>query len=613
MKLSSLFSDNMVIQRDAVQYIWGKTTPGTKITGSFGSSFFSGFSYDDGSFKVALPNLKAGGPYNLTIEADTKVTLTNVLVGDVFLLGGQSNMEYTMGMLIDRLGFNEVKEDEEYIRSFEVPKVYSFDKLREDLYDSHWVKAHGDDIRSFSAAGFYAAKKLYADHKVPVGLIHCAVGGTPAKSWCSQDTIRKMNLYVDELDKVLQKGYTEETEKKDNEIEAKWLNEASSTFSLKNNLAEGTVEVPVIWEEEPLKSLHGTVTLRHNFFLTKEMASMSLDAYLGTLRDQDTTYINGIKIGTTGYRYPTRRYHIPEGVLKEGENTIQMDIMVFRGKGGFDNGKDLFLCPEGTMKSIVDLKGKWNYEVKKHLEVLDDKTFFIYYPSGLYQGMLYPLRNYCIKAAMYYQGESNVCVHQNYKKEMDSLIADWRKLFEKSDLPFIQVQLAGYCDSNPLYNGEGWALLREKQREAAEGKNNYLVQAYDLGEFNDLHPQNKKDLGLRLALQAEAILYPGEDTRLGAMNPKALKAEEKDGFIKVYFTDTGKGIAETKEVHNIKLTLNDGSKVDAKAELSNNILSVKASGAREISYAWSDCAFDVNLYGVNGLPVVPFKIGIESN
>lgn len=600
----------MVLQRDQIQHIYGFTTPDTQIKGSFGAETFSGVSDSEGKFNIPLPVLPYGGPYTLTITGDSTTTYTDVLIGDVFLCGGQSNMEYTMGMLIDRMGFNEIQEDEDFVRHFDVPKVYNFNENVDFLECPSWQKAKGESLRTFSAIAYYAAKKLYKEHGVPVGIVNSDIGGTPAKSWTSQKTIREMNLYVDELEKALTPGYTQSTEERENKEEAQYLETADKTFETKDSLEKGKINFPGMFKDGLLAKLNGTVILRKKISIPKELAETDIDLYLGTIHDRDNTYVNGTFVGTTGYRYPTRRYHIPSGVLHEGENEIQINLTVFRGVGGVDDGKELFLAKAGTMTRLFDLEGEWEYEIKKELPTLNDKTFFIYYPSGLYQAMLYPIRNFNFRAAMYYQGESNVCFNKVYDKELRAMIGDWRNLFNKPELPFIIVQLAGYCDGDLSLNGSEWAVLREKQNEVSQDKNNYLVQAYDLGEYNDIHPCRKQEVGLRTARVLESIFYADDKLISNATNPKADHAEVSASEIKIYFKDIGDGIKDVSEVNNIQIITGEGIIKTSKGQLQNNILSVKHSGAKEILYAWSDCAFDVNLYGKNGLPVIPFKFEV---
>lgn len=610
MKITNLFGNNMVIQRDQVQHIYGFTTPNTEINGNFDSKSFTGTSNSEGIFDIPLPVLPYGGPYTLTISGDTTITYTDVLVGDVFLCGGQSNMEYTMGMLIDRLGFNEIQENEEFVRHFDVPKVYNFTENVDFLECPSWQKAKGESLRTFSAIAYYAAKKIYKEHGIPVGIINSDIGGTPAKSWTSQKTIREMNLYVDELEKALTPGFTKSTEEKENLEEAEYLINADKTFETTDCLEKGKINFPGMFKDGLLAKLNGTVILRKKISITKEIAKTSVDLYLGTMHDRDNTYVNGTFVGTTGYRYPTRRYHIPSGTLHEGENEIQINLTVFRGIGGVDDGKELFLAKEGTMTRLLDLEGEWEYEIKKEIPTLNDKTFFIYYPSGLYQAMLYPIRKYNFRAAMYYQGESNVCVNQVYDKELRAMISDWRNLFNKPELPFVIVQLAGYCDGDLANNGSEWAILREKQYKVSKDKNNYLVQAYDLGEYNDIHPCKKEAVGLRTARVLESIFYADEKLVLNAKNPKAKNAEISGSEIKIYFEDVGNGLIDNCEINNIQIKTKQGILQTSKGKLQNNILYVENNEAKEVLYAWSDCSFDVNLYGQNGLPVIPFKFEV---
>lgn len=613
-RLSALISDGMVLQRETENVIWGYAKPGRDIRLFFGAYQTAAKAGEDGCFELSLPPMQAGGPWEICIsDGEDSITIRDILFGDVFLLGGQSNMELPIARVMERFGEEirtTVKQD---IRMFEVPKEYAFGEKRAEIEKGQWIKAAQDELLLFSAAGYYAAEELYEREHVPIGLLQTAVGGTPVKAWCCEETVKKLGYDVSELAECKQEGYPKKVEETEAERARLWWEEALAG----NDKRSGTVELPGFFRGTVLKGFCGALKLRKKITLPEDVDWMGADAtlYLGALIDADFAYINGKKVGETEYRYPPRIYEIPKGTLHAGENEIEIKMLVFNGEGGFMPGKEYEICYKDNGRKKVSLTGTWEYEIVKEMPELPETTFFQYKAAGLYQGMLYPVRNWKIKGCFFYQGESNTGRPETYEEEFTAMIADWRALFGEPDLPFIFVQLAGFADGKEHTDGIDWARLREEQRLTAEHvKNAMMAQAYDLGEYNDLHPTDKKSVGQRIALAAEKMIYGKNVVCQGASVKKVNQMPDK---VQVIF-EPEETVLHTVEKGNGKKNVcgftwikEDGSRVETLAELKNaNIVEIqktKEAAYVGIAYAWNDCPLDANLYNEEGLPVIPFE------
>lgn len=612
MRLPSLFQDGMVLQREVENYIWGITTSEQKVKGRFGGERFETIANVHGEFKVQLPRLPVGGPYEMEIEDKEKIKIKDILIGDVFLLGGQSNMELPVHRTLE-LFRKEIKEmDEPEIRMFELPKEYKFDGERSFLEQGSWKKAQRNDLLEFSAVGLFMARALREKYKIPIGLLQSAVGGTPIKAWCSEKTIKHMGVYVEELEQCKQLGYVKKVEQEEAKKEQEWLKEANQSME-GIPIKEGKIQIPGIWKEGELFQFHGAICLERKITLTQVEAEKNAEILLGAIVDADKVFINGVYCGETGYQYPPRIYPVPKGVLKEGENTIRIQICVFRNTGGFVEGKKygLRFCRDNDQ--FMDLSGVWDYKIMKYMEQLEPTTFFNYKASSLYNGMLTPIKNYQIACCVFYQGESNTGNPYGYEHEFRAMIKDWRKLFNKENMPFVYVQLAGFSDGEFEHQGRNWAVLRREQEKVLDVPNTAMVQAYDLGEYNDLHPLNKKGVGQRLSLAIRRLCY-GEQVE--CMGPVVKEIKVRDDNRVLIILDRGGDEIQVRDesgnhrIGGIELKDEDDVYVEAKAKLVVDGIIVwipTLERPKGIRYAWKNCPIGANLYGKNGLPVVPFE------
>jgi sialate O-acetylesterase len=336
------------------------------------------------------------------------------------------------------------------------------------------------------------------------------------------------------------------------------------------------------------------------------MAGQQAKLILGRIVDADSVFVNGVFVGTTGYQYPPRRYDIPSNVLKEGGNTVVVRVISTIGKGGFVLDKPYELVSGGQ---TIDLKGDWQYRLGATMDPLASQTFVRWKPVGLYNAMISPLLNYSIKGAIWYQGESNAERPLEYRELFSALICDWRKKWSQGDFPFLFVQLPNFMERIEQPSESNWALLREAQLKTLSLPQTGMAVTIDIGEWNDVHPLNKKDVGKRLALAAQRVAY-GDDTIVYS-GPIYHSMKIEGNKIVVTFTNTGSGlVAGSGELKYFAIAGIDRRFVWAKAKIENNrvvVWSEEVPNPVAVRYAWADNPEGANLYNAEGLPASPFR------
>ncbi len=619
MRLSSIISDGMVLQRNSTVPLWGEAAPGQTVQIFFNGKEYSTPCDSDGSWRMTLEAMEPGGPFEMTLSAgDQEIVLRDILIGDVWVLGGQSNMELPVRRTLDLLA-DEVKQiNLPLIRQFAVPQTYNFHAPVRELTGGQWISATPEDILNFSAAGFFFAKEIHERYHVPIGLIHSAVGGTPIEAWISEQTLRNIGGYEAEMEQCKDDEYVIATKKKDEERNQSWYDRLNTNdLGLKEGWSKESWDasdwddfvVPGSWAGSELESLRGAVWFRKEFEVPASMTESEVQILLklGTIVDADDTYINGVCIGNTGYMYPPRRYPVPGGLLKPGINSIAVRVVTTHNTGAFI--KDMpYKLVAGDQE--LDLRGIWKYRIGAVTEALESQTFFQYKPSGVYNCMISPLRNYRIKGVLWYQGESNTGQPAGYSEKFAALVGDWRRNWDIGEFPFIFTQLANLGEADdPQTN---WAELREEQRKSLRIPNTAMAVTIDIGEYNDLHPQDKKTVGQRLALGARKLAY-GED-QLVYSGP-LFKAVERDGngdALRLYFDQTGAGLAVRNgesELRGFEVCGYDGVFFPAEAVISCDSVIVTHDRVRHpshVRYAWANNPADANLYNREGLPASPF-------
>lgn len=615
MKLSPVFSDGMILQRDVENRIAGCAPAGSRIILCVDKMQAECRADKDGHFCLTLPPHPAGSGITFCFKeyADgaeqptAECCISDAAFGDVFLLSGQSNMELPVVRTLDVTEDVVRASDYPFIREFAVPMEYDFNAPKEEVAESEWKYAQGEPLLQFSAAGFFMARELYEKYRVPIGLVRAAIGGTPIQAWCSEKTIRELSDYVPELEKCREEGYVESVQKKEEKEQQAWYEEAG-VFPEGAISADGWINVPGMWQDTALSDFHGSLILEKSFDFEaskEELSSKTARIYLGAIVDADKVYVNGFPVGETGYRYPPRKYDFPAKYLKNGKNHIRIEMYVFRNTGGFIPDKPYYV---GFDDREVSLAGAWKYQLVKPMPVLDDTTFFYYKATGLYNGMLAPLKGHSFKGMTFYQGESNTHHPEEYSAYFEKAVSDWRVLFGEK-LPLVTVELAGFADSKRPCTGTNWAVLRNEQRKALSIENTAMVSARDIGEYNDLHPQNKLTLGKRIALAMEKLAY-GEKVVSCDYMYKGMQVNGRQ--VRISFETEGSALklSGTKEkLTGIELAGEYGVFYPADAWIEENgVLAeceqvVKPARCR---YAWNDNPEDANLCNEEGFPAACF-------
>lgn len=618
-KPAPIFSDGMVLQREVPLRIWGQACPDQQLEAFFRGERYSLRSGADGRWTLHLPPQEAGGPFELVFVADSsRVAISNILIGDVWLLAGQSNMALPLARALD-LYEQEVRHAENWwIRQFRVPATCSFQGPQEDLPEGIWQAVNPQTVLEFSALGYFFAQAHYERYGVPVGLVLTAVSGSFIEAWLSEEVIRSVGGYEAIVAECKKPGYIEELTQGRSERLLSWYGELNSkdlgiqpdqipwSSGELDDSHWDSILVPKLWRETSLGNLHGAVWCRKKIKLSEDEAQQRALLRLGNIVDADETYVNGVLVGQASNKYAQRKYEVPPGVLKAGENTIAVRVIIFRGSGGgFVEEKSYAL---ELASANIDLSGEWKYKVGCRMEPLPPSILVHHKPSGMYNAMIAPLRGCALRGVLWYQGEANARAPENYGKLFRELIASWRRHFGDAKLPFLFVQLPNYDTTLEDLPPGNWALVREAQLQTLQVPHTAMAVAIDVGEANDLHPQNKRDVALRLFLAARRLVF-GEP--VAAQGPLYARMERENGALKVFFTGVEGGLrAKGGELKWFEVCGADGVFHPARAGIQGEAVRVWSESVpdpRGVRYAWHDNPEGANLYNAKGLPASPFR------
>jgi sialate O-acetylesterase len=625
-RLPRLVGDSMVLQRDRKINIWGWASAGEKVSVRFDNKTFKTTTNGDGKWILQLPSMKAGGPYTMEITGQNKITLHGILIGDVWFCSGQSNMVHQMQLHSVRYADEIAHANYPEIRHFLVPTLTDLQSAHDNLTTGSWKSANPDNVLAFSAVAYFFGKDLYEKYHVPIGLINSSVGGTPIEAWISEEGLKSFPSISNTIGKNKDTAYINSISKRNSNTDANMPKQEDKGLT-------GTVSwydpayvpkewrqigIPGYWEDQGIKDLDGIVWYRKEIDVPASMTGKPAKVFLGRIVDADFLYINGAPVGNTAYQYPQRRYAIPPGVLKPGKNLFVVRVINNSGKGGFVPDKPYCLI---AGNDTIDLKGYWQYKVGEVFGPQDragGPGFLAQYqPTALYNTMVAPLINYTIKGILWYQGEANTTRAAEYAKLQPAMIADWRGKWKEGDIPFLYVQLPGFMDYNYLPSESQWAELREAQLQSLSVPNTAMAVAIDLGEWNDIHPDRKKEVGDRLALAAEKIAYGQNIVYSGPFYQSSTIDSNK---IVISFNNTGSGLifkdssyispspGEVEGAFAIAGT--DRKFVWAKAKIEGDkviVWSDEITAPKYVRYAWADDPVNPNLYNKEGLPASPFR------
>lgn len=614
-RLPKLISSGMVLQRDTKLKIWGWASSNEAVAVQFKGQSYKSKCDEYGGWMIEVPAQKAGGPYSMTIKASNEISLNNILIGDVWVCSGQSNMELMMERVKYKYPDEMLHANNANIRQFTIPDKYNFMGPVDDLESGTWQAVNTKNIASFSAVAYFFAKHLYAKYKVPIGLINTALGGSPAEAWISEDAIKKFPEAYQETQKFKDKNLIKEIETNDRRVSSNWYKKLNETDEgIKNNWKDPAIDdshwkqisMPGYWADTDAGLFNGSAWFRKDVDVPQSMTGKPVTLNLGRIVDADSVFINGRFVGTTGYQYPPRRYQVPGDILKNGKNNITVRVISNSGRGGFVADKPYMLT---SGNDTISLKGDWKFNVGAVMSELPGQTFIRWKPVGLYNAMIAPLINYPIKGAIWYQGESNASHPYNYKVLMQTLIEDWRSKWKQGNFPFIFVQLANFMETAPVPGESNWASLRQQQLNTLTVPNTGMVVAIDAGEWNDIHPLNKNEIGKRLALQAMNLAYG--DKTIVPSGPLYRSMKKQGNKLVLEFFNTGAGLVAkgARPLNQFAIAGADKKYIWAKAIIKGNTVIVWNDSIKQpvaVRYAWADNPEGANLYNKEGLPASPF-------
>ena len=610
--LAQFFQERCVLQSGKKTLIWGWGEEGKKISISFQGRSWDSYVKEDKDFFIELDDLQIGGPFTMEVTMEEEcIVIKEVYVGDVFVCGGQSNMELPMRRVREKYENEFVENGWSHIFVYKVSECLAFDQPLVNHTHGYWQQCSGEELEEVSAFSYFFAKFLNKDRKIPIGIINLSVGGTPVEAWTSKDGLRDCKKQLQILEEYKDLEYRQKL-LEDQEIrEKKWYRnlELMESSTDNNNLEWKKINLPCNFNEEGIVDFSGVMWLRKKFHLKKGQEIGESLLTFGTLVDSDKTYLNGVFIGETTYCFPPRRYEISNGILKEGENEIVIRLVCRDGKGRVTKGKKYELCL-GTGE-CVDLTGE--YQIRAECEPALPLIFLHRVPTVLFQGMVFPCCSYGVKGVVWYQGESNDRDPDSYEQLLKIMICDWRNHWKQEKLPFIIVQLPNCHVENAI--GDSWPKIREAQYKAQELEDVVTTVNIDLGEDNDLHPLNKRDVAYRAYLAARHLIY--KDNTVIYQGPTLKSYEKKDGFIQLLFDLHGAKsfiCFDNKPLEEFVIIEKDGTSYRPRAEMIENYINIYCNHINKVEklqYAWSKTPKNGLIGNELGLLESPFSILIQ--
>ena len=641
LRLPRLIRDSMILQRDTRIPIWGWAPQGQTVRLKFNNHRYRTTASADGKWTIQLQPTSAGGPFTMEIQAKDKIVLHEILVGDVWLCSGQSNMVHQMALHSIRYAADVSQADNPRIRQFWVPNEPSLKSPRSDLSSGFWKPADRQNIGEFSAVAYFFASEIYRQKHIPIGIINASVGGTPIEAWISEQALKAFP----NIDSMIARNHegasmSPPTPSLHPTPSARTTRPPAPDAGLSgshpwydttyNPVGWRMIGIPGYWEDQGVNGLDGVVWYRREIDIPARMLQSPARVFLGRIVDADQLYINGRLAGNTTYMYPQRRYSVPPGLLHAGKNLFVIRVTNNSGKGGFVPDKPYYLF---AGNDTIDLKGYWQYKVGQvfpprrtagnsttgnstagnstagNSSTGNSAVSPQNQPAALFNGMLAPIIPFTVKGFLWYQGESNTGQAAEYARLQPAMIADWRQKWNEGSLPFLFVQLPGFGDYHYTPTESRWAELREAQARSLAVPNTAMAVAIDLGEWNDIHPDRKKEVGLRLALAALKLAY-GEN--IVSTGPIFQRASPDGDSLRIIFDHTGSGLVtnDGENPDGFEIAGKDRKFVRATAVIEGNNIVVWSNEIEQpayVRYAWADDPVNPNLYNKEGLPTAPFR------
>ncbi len=626
--LPKTFTDNMVLQQKTNAPIWGKANPDKTVTviTSWDKKTYTTTADKNGSWQVDVTTPEAGGPYNISFSDGKKLVLNDILIGEVWICSGQSNMEMPLagwGMVNDYK--NEIAgADYPQIRLLHIEQATSnlpLDELK--ATKEGWKICSLETVANFSSVAYFFGRHLYKNLNIPIGLINTSWGGTIAEAWTSGQSLEEMPYFKEAVNDIREIS-EEEAQKLYEQKFNKWKEDIIAndkgyengipvwTNSDLNDHAWSDMTLPGLWEEKSLEDFDGIVWFRKTIDIPEHWAKKELELKLAMIDDNDITYFNGVKIGETDGYNQSRIYKIPGKLVQPGKAVITVRVTDTGGGGGIHGeAADMSVTLSAGKGNTISLAGTWKYQASIDLKKYDQAPQSVFgnpnRPTVLYNAMIHPIVPYSIKGAIWYQGESNADRAYQYRELFPLMIRDWRKQWNQI-FPFYFVQLANYMKRSDKPEESKWAELREAQLQTLQLENTGMAVTIDIGDADDIHPKNKQDVGLRLALNALGETYGKEITYSGPVF-KSYRIEEDK--IRISFNHTGKGLKskDSPILKGFAIAGPDHIFHWADAIIDGNsivVSSPKVSFPVAVRYAWANNP-ECNLYNGEGLPASPFR------
>ena len=621
-RLPRLLGDGVVLQRDTDAAVWGWADDDELVEVRLDGELLASTTAANGQWQITLAAQAAGGPHELRVSGNNSLTIRDVYFGDVWLASGQSNMQLPMERVKEKYAAEIAAANYPRIREFEVPRVAEYQHPRHDLDGGSWKVTTPDSVLSFSAVAYFFARSLQAEYDVPIGIISSNYGGSSAESWMSEQALAEFPHYLEvarlnadaTLLKLMQDREQAVTEAWNAVLDASdaGLHSAPGwAASEYDDSGWQQMELPGFWDKTGPGPVNGVVWFRKTLELPAAAAGAAAKLMLGRIVDADTAYVNGVQVGNTTYQYPPRRYQVPAGVLRPGKNTIAVRVVNSSGPGGFVPDKPYWLQAGATR---IELRGKWKYRRGAAAAAIAPPVWVVHrQPLGFSNAMLEPLLNMNIKGVIWYQGETNVDRPAEYVELFPAMIRDWRRRFRQGDLPFVFVQLANFLESQEFPGESAWAETRNAQLLALREANTAMAVSIDVGEWNDIHPLDKKTVGERLALAARKLAY-GE-TELVSSGPMFRSLEVRGDELVLRFDHIGSGLlARGQKLQGFAVAGADRVFSWADASIDGDTVVIRNTAVREpkmVRYAWANNPSTANLFNREGLPASPFEAAAE--
>ena len=633
LKISDLFSDHMVLPQKQVVNFWGEYMPENEviISSSWGMKI-STTSDSNGDWKTKLTTPEAGGPYSIQIIAkDTTITIMDVMIGEVWLASGQSNMEMPLkGWPPNDPISNSSQEISEAnysdVRMFTAVRNLSHNPI--ESITGEWNSVSSETAGNMSATAYFFARRLHQELNVPIGIIHSSWGGTAAEAWTSKVKLRRLGDFDEMIDNMenpeiqnvtenwFQHSETQEIPITDKQWQGINFSDLEATELHFDDSQWDTIELPGRYDQINEGEFDGAIWLRKKFNIQNVSSDYVLQ--IAAIDDMDATYINGQKIGGlagAGYHTAAREMAIPKSLLNKGSNIIAIRAIDTGGPGSISGPMTISNIKGDT----ISIEGSWNthlvaeifrskfYAYDLNVNISERPEIFQFHPnlpSVLFNAMINPLVNYTINGAIWYQGEANVGRDEQYKRLFPAMIEDWREQWG-NNFPFYFVQIAPYI-YNPNPDEQVSQKLRDAQRYSLKTPKTGMVVTLDIGNSKNIHPANKQDVGERLARLALANDYEKDIIPSGPLYKRLEKSGSK---LIIKFDHVGSGLVSSDSgLTGFEIAGVNKVYVPANATIKGNTVEVwnpSLVAPLYVRYAWRDDSI-ASLFNLEGLPASSF-------